>query len=74
MAWVLWRFFGKDFCPNCQRVTRWKWWRNPEIQPNDPPLFAQWVCLKCGEGTGIKATPGVIEALRTLEWLDDMTE
>jgi hypothetical protein len=42
-CWLYWNLLGMDYCPCCDRPTRWRFdGRNP-IHPEGPPL----VCRRC---------------------------
>ena len=61
--WLLWRLLGRDFCPRCQRETRWRFWCWSPIHPDGLPLFTEWHCRACGFGTGIEPSEPLARAI-----------
>ncbi len=51
-------------CPKC-KVTRWfKWEKDWIYHPEEPPMFAHWLCCKCGWKSPIEPTKLTEDVIR----------
>jgi hypothetical protein len=64
--WLLWTFKRKDFCPRCEKATKFRF-DVLHVLPDDPGLFGRWACKECGLTTGYFPAPWTKKALENLD-------
>lgn len=62
-----WYFLSQDFCPRCERYTRWGTELDNPIHPDGPPLFMRQWCGQCGLDTGVIPAPPLQHAIEKHE-------